>query len=317
MKFVAGVDLGGTNTKIGIVSESGQLFKSRSIKTISANGMEDCLTRIYRTIKELTEELKFDIKNLEGIGIGIPGPVEHQEIVGFFSNFPWGNNVDVATPMKKISGVQNVKLDNDVNVIALGEAKYGAGKGTTSSVTIALGTGIGGGIFVDGNLISGFKGGGGEVGHIKLERNGKLCGCGQHGCFEAYASATGLVREAVSRLMVRKDNLVYKMVDGNLLNVEAKTIFDAAKEGDEFALELIDYESEYLAHGISIVLNLINPQMLILGGGVAQAGDILLNPVKEKLHKYALRIALDGLKIKLGELGNDAGIIGAAGLVTK
>lgn len=315
MSYVAGVDLGGTNSKIGVLDEDGNILKSCSIKTLSETGIEECLTRIWETIKNLCSEIGISSNMIEGIGIGIPGPVEKQEIVGFFANFPWEKNTNVSKMMQRISGVKNVKLDNDVNVIALGEAKYGAGRGTDSSVTVALGTGIGGGIYANGKLISGSKGAGGEVGHIKVEKDGKLCGCGQKGCFEAYASATGLIRECISRLTVNKNNRIYEMVDGDLSKIEAKTIFDAAKEGDEFALELVDYEAEYLALGLGTILNIINPEMLILGGGVALAGDILLNSVKEKLKKYALPIVLVDLQIKLGELGNDAGIKGASALV--
>ncbi len=315
MTYVVGIDLGGTNTKIGILNEKGDLLKSDSIKTLSQHGIEDCFSRIWRTVKELALELNIDEKKISGIGMGIPGPVENQSVVGFFANFPWKKGTNASLLMQEISGVKNVKLDNDVNVIALGEAKYGAGRGSKSSVTVALGTGIGGGIYVDGKLVSGYKGAGGEIGHMKVERDGKLCGCGQKGCFEAYASATGLVREALSRLVVNKNNLIYDMVDGNLSLVEAKTIFDAAKEGDSFALDLVDYESEYLALGLSNVLNLINPEVLILGGGVALAGNILLDGVREKLKKYSLAIVLEGLEIKLGELGNDAGVKGASALV--
>lgn len=315
MRYVAGVDLGGTNCKIGILNEDGELLKSTSIKTLSERGMEDTFLRIWHTIKLLGEELNVCVENIEGMGVGIPGPVEKQSIVGFFANFPWGKGIDVREVMKKISGIQNIKLDNDVNVIALGEAKYGAGRGTNSSVTVALGTGIGAGIYVDGKLISGFNGAGGEVGHMKIQRDGKLCGCGQKGCFEAYVSATGLIRECISRLTVNKNNLIYQMVDGDLSKIEAKTIFDAAKKGDAFAMDLVDYEAEYLAMGLGNILNIIDPEVLILGGGVAQAGDILLNAVKEKLKKYALPITSSKLKIKLSELGNDAGVKGASALV--
>ncbi|MGL5123815.1 MAG: ROK family protein [Fusobacteriaceae bacterium] len=315
MSYVVGIDLGGTNTKIGILNEKGELLKSDSIKTLSERGIEDCFSRIWKRAKELAQDLNIDEKKIKGIGMGIPGPVENQEKVGFFANFPWEKGINARLLMGKISGIKNVKLDNDVNVIALGEAKYGAGRGSRSSITVALGTGIGGGIYIEGKLISGYKGAGGEIGHITVEKDGKLCGCGQKGCFEAYASATGLIRETQSRLVVNKNNLIYKMVGGNLSLIDAKVIFDAAKEGDSFALDLIDYESEYLALGLSNALNLINPEVLILGGGVALAGDILLNAVKEKLKKYSLAIVLEGLEVKLGELGNDAGIKGASALV--
>ena len=184
MKYVAGVDIGGTNTKIGILDENGEILVKESIKTLSMDGAEKTLTRIWEKIKELMSSVNIDVENLKGVGMGIPGPVTDKRVVGFFANFPWERNLNISQMFEIISG-KTARLDNDVNVIALGEAKFGAGKGAKSSVTIALGTGIGGGIYVEGNLISGFTGAGGEIGHMKLVKDGKLCGCGQRGCFEA------------------------------------------------------------------------------------------------------------------------------------
>lgn len=313
MNYYAGVDLGGTNTKIGILNREGDILKSRIIKTLSAEGVDNTLERIWKTIQELAQELDLNIENIKGIGLGIPGPVLEQSIVAFFANFPWERNINIKEKLEKLTGIET-KLDNDANIIALGEAKYGAAKGSKSSVTVALGTGIGGGIYIDGKLVSGAKGAGGEVGHMKIVKDGKLCGCGQRGCFEAYVSATGLIREAVSRLTVNKQNLLYKMIDGDLMRLEAKDIFDAAREGDAFSLDLVDYEAEYLALGIANILNIINPEVVVLGGGVALAGDILLNPMREKMVKYALPVTLEELKIVQGVLGNEAGIKGAVGL---
>lgn len=313
MNYYAGVDLGGTNTKIGILNREGDILKSRIIKTLSAEGVDNTLERIWKTIQELAQELDINIKNIKGIGLGIPGPVLEQSIVAFFANFPWERNINIKEKLEKLTGIET-KLDNDANIIALGEAKYGAAKGSKSSVTVALGTGIGGGIYIDGKLVSGAKGAGGEVGHMKIVKDGKLCGCGQRGCFEAYVSATGLIREAVSRLTINKQNLLYKMIDGDLMKLEAKDIFDAAREGDAFSLDLVDYEAEYLALGIANILNIINPEVVVLGGGVALAGDILLNPMREKMVKYALPVTLEELKIVQGVLGNEAGIKGAVGL---
>ena len=313
MNYYAGVDLGGTNTKIGILNREGDILKSRIIKTLSAEGVDNTLERIWKTIQELAQELDINIANIKGIGLGIPGPVLEQSIVAFFANFPWERNINIKEKLEKLTGIET-KLDNDANIIALGEAKYGAAKGSKSSVTVALGTGIGGGIYINGKLVSGAKGAGGEVGHMKIVKDGKLCGCGQRGCFEAYVSATGLIREAVSRLTVNKQNLLYKMIDGDLMKLEAKDIFDAAREGDAFSLDLVDYEAEYLALGIANILNIINPEVVVLGGGVALAGDILLNPMREKMVKYALPVTLEELKIVQGVLGNEAGIKGAVGL---
>ena len=311
MRYVAGVDLGGTNTKIGIVDSNGHIIESTSIKTDSIRGIENTFIRIWRSIEGMAG--KNNVK-VEGIGIGIPGPVVDQSVVTFFANFPWEAGINCSKLMEKISGLPT-KLDNDVNVIALGEARFGAGRGYRSSVTIALGTGVGGGIYIDGNLISGMSGAGGEIGHMKLVKGGKLCGCGQRGCFEAYASATGIIREATSRLLVNKTNTLYEMIGGDLSKLEAKDIFDAARRGDEFALDIVEYEAEYLAMGIGNILNIINPKAVILGGGVALAGDILMDALRKKLGKYAMEAALDGLEILGAELGNEGGIVGASALV--
>lgn len=313
MNYFAGVDIGGTNTKIGVLNSQGDILKSTSIKTESIMGVDYTLNKIWETIQNLLEELEIDEVMIKGIGMGIPGPVIDRKIVGFFANFPWDNNINISEKMEKISGVKT-RLDNDVNVIALGETLYGAGKGFSKSVTIALGTGIGGGIFIDGKLVSGATGAGGEIGHMKLEKEGKLCGCGQKGCFETYASATGVVRETLSRLQINKNNSLYKKIDGDLNKLEAKYIFDEAKNGDKFCLDIVDYVSEYLAMGIGNILNVINPEIIILSGGVALAGDILLDKVKEKLPNYALEITVEKLQLKIGELGNDAGIKGASAL---
>src|SRR3712207_3718725 len=191
--------------------------------------------------------------------------------------------------MQKISGI-DTKLDNDVNVIAQGEAIFGAAKGHKSSITVALGTGIGGGIFIDGKLISGMTGAGGEIGHMKLIPNGKLCGCGQKGCFEAYASATGMIREAISRLQVHKKNSLYEKFHHNWNLLEAKDIFEAARKGEKFAQDLIEYEADFLALGIGNLLNIINPEVVVLSGGIALAGEDILQPVREKMKQYALEI---------------------------
>lgn len=315
MKYIAGVDIGGTNTKIGLVNEKGNLEITKSIKTLSEEGVYRTMERIWGTIEELLKEKNLEKEDIKGVGMGIPGPVKNEEIVGFFANFPWERNLNISKIFEGISG-KKTKLNNDVNVIALGEAVYGAGKGSTSSVTVALGTGIGGGIFVNGKIISGFSGAGGEIGHLKIVKDGKLCGCGQKGCFEAYASATGIEREAISRLMVNKKNMLYKKIEGNLSNLEAKDVFDCAKLGDEFSISIVDYEAEYLAMGIGNILNIINPEKIILGGGVALAGDILLGRVKERLAKYAMPVTLEeGFEIVLGNLGNNAGVLGAAALI--
>lgn len=313
MKYYSGVDLGGTNTKIGLCNEEGKILLSSSIKTDSIHGVENTLQRIWTEIQNQLRKMDIKKENLFGIGVGIPGPVKSQSIVGFFANFPWEKNMNLKEKMEVLTGIETL-VDNDVNVIAQGEAIFGAARGHKSSITVALGTGIGGGIFIDGKLISGMSGAGGEIGHMKVVLDGKLCGCGQKGCFEAYASATGMIREALSRLYVNKLNALYEKFQGNYETLEAKDIFEAAAAGDVFSQEIVDYEAEYLAMGIGNLLNIINPEVVVLGGGIALAKEQILKPVRQKIRKYALEITLENLEIKTGILGNEAGILGAAAL---
>ena len=309
MDYYVGIDLGGTNTKIGVVDKEGNKIFTTTIKTESIDGYEISLNRIADILKENLKEYEITLDKVGGVGIGVPGPVVQTRIVKFFANFPWPENLNLAEEFEKRIGLK-VRADNDVNVITLGEMWKGAGKGHSNVLGIAIGTGIGGGIILNGQLVSGKNGTGGEIGHTKLVRDGKLCGCGQKGCWEAYASATGLIREAQGRLIVDKKNQLYEMTKGREL--EAKDVFDAAKAGDKFSVDIVDYEAEYLAMGISNLLNTLDPEIVVLGGGVSLAGDFLIDRVKESLKKYALPSALEGLKIVQAELGNDAGILGAA-----
>ena len=309
MKYYAGIDLGGTNTKIGLVDEDGNIIFTTIVKTDSMEGFEKTIQRLSKILLQQVKSFDLNFDDVQSVGVGVPGPVLNSRVVKFWANFPWKNGVDLALEFEKNLG-KPVKVDNDVNVITLGEMWKGAAQGYKNVLGLAVGTGIGGGIIVDGKLVSGENGAGGEVGHIKVERDGKLCGCGQKGCWEAYASATGLIREAQSRLAVNKTNGLYEQVIGR--DLEAKDIFDVAKEGDAFALDLVDYEADYIALGIGNLLNVLDPEIVVVGGGVSLAGDILFDKVKERLKKYAFPSTTENLKIVAASLGNDAGILGAA-----
>ena len=309
MKYYAGIDLGGTNTKIGLVDEDGNIIFTTIVKTDSMEGFEKTIQRLSKILLQQVKSFDLNFDDVQSVGVGVPGPVLNSRVVKFWANFPWKNGVDLALEFEKNLG-KPVKADNDVNVITLGEMWKGSAQGYKNVLGLAIGTGIGGGIIVDGKLVSGENGAGGEVGHIKVERDGKLCGCGQKGCWEAYASATGLIREAQSRLAVNKTNGLYEQVIGR--DLEAKDIFDVAKEGDAFALDLVDYEADYIALGIGNLLNVLDPEIVVVGGGVSVAGDILFDKVKERLKKYAFPSTTENLKIVAASLGNDAGILGAA-----
>lgn len=316
-KYVIGVDLGGTNVKAGIVREAdGAVIKSQSIKTESEKGYDDTFKRITELVESMLKSENISKEEVKGAGVGVPGPVVNDSIVTFWANFPWEANLNISKVFGEKIGFE-VKVGNDVNVITLGEVWQGAAKGYKNVLGLALGTGIGGGIVVNGKLISGVNGAGAEVGHMKVVdiENGALCGCGHKGCWEAYASATGVIREAKSRLTVNKNNKVWELIDGNIDNLEAKQVFDAAKEGDKFALDIVDYTAKYLAMGIGNLLNILDPEIVVMGGGVALAGDILFDKVNEKLKDYAIPVTLNNLKILPAKLGNDAGVVGAAALL--
>ena len=311
MNYYVGMDLGGTNTKIGLVDEGGNIIFTTIVKTESMEGFEKTIERLSKILIEQVKGSNINYDDVKGVGLGVPGPVVNERVVKLWANFPWPKEVDLAAEFEKNLN-KKVKVDNDVNVITLGEMWKGAAQGYTNVLGLAIGTGIGGGIITNSKLVSGKNGGGGEVGHTKVEKDGKLCGCGQNGCWEAYASATGLVREANSRMVVNKNNLLYEKITSMGRELEAKDIFDAAKEGDEFSLSLVDYEAEYIAFGIGNILNTLDPEIIVIGGGVALAGDILFSRINENLKKYALPSTLENLKILPAQLGNDAGIIGAA-----
>lgn len=314
MKYIVGIDIGGTNIKAGLVEAiTGEILYSTSIKTESEKGADNTFDRIATLVEAIIAQNGATKAEVLGIGMGIPGPVVNQEIVAFFANFPWAININVREAIEKRTGLQ-VKVDNDVNVITAGEAWLGSAKGYKNVVCLALGTGVGGGILVNGELVSGFRGAGGEIGHMVVEADGKLCGCGHKGCLEAYCSANGVIREAVSRLTVNKKNRVWELIEGDLSKVEAKHVFDAAKEGDAFALDIVDYIVKYLAIGIGNLINVLNPEIIVIGGGVALAGDILFKPLNEEIKKTALRVSLEGIQIVPAALGNDSGVVGAAAL---
>ncbi|WP_068268088.1 ROK family protein [Caviibacter abscessus] len=309
MKYYGGIDLGGTNTKIGLLDEKGTMIFNTSIKTNSQEGVEKSVKRICDTLLAKMQEYSIDIESLNSAGVGIPGPAVNKRIVKMFANFPWPKNLDLAKEFEKCLG-KPVYVENDVNVITLGEVWVGAAKGFNEVFGMAIGTGIGGAVVSNSRIIPGKIGAAGEVGHIKLYPNGKLCGCTQKGCFEAYASATGIIREANSRLMVNKNNLLYEMTKDREL--EAKDIFDAAKQGDRFSLDIVEDIAEIISYGLGNILNILDPQIVVIGGGVALAGEMLFSKIREKLPKYALGPILETLEIKEAILGNDAGIYGSA-----
>ena len=314
MNYFVGIDIGGTNVEIGILNAQGDILGKESIKTESKKGAEDTFNRIWNKTKELAEKLKIKVEDIEAIGLGIPGPVVNNSVVKIAANFSWNNDFPAKDLMEKVTG-KPVKVGNDVKVIALGETLFGAGKGYKNSITIPIGTGIAAGIIIDGKILEGAGGAAGEFGHVVVNKEGYKCGCGLTGCLETYCSATGIVREGRRRLELDKNNALYEVIGRDLEKLEAKHIFDLAKKGDKFSSEIVDFFCEKLAEGVGMLLNIINPEIIIFTGGVARAGEIITDGVKKYLPKYALGMTMENLIFTFGKLEEEAGIKGAAALV--
>ena len=309
-KFCIGVDIGGTTVKIGLFSEQGKVEEKWEIVTRKDEGGSFILSDIAASIQEKLEKHNIAKDKVAGIGIGVPGPVTEDGTVLKCVNLGWGI-FNVADEVRKLTGIQNIKVGNDANVAALGEMWQGGGKGYKNIVMMTLGTGVGGGIILDGNILTGSKGAAGEIGHITVNYDEEdTCNCGKRGCLEQFASATGIVKEA-KRLLLVSDK-ASKLRD--LQYLSAKAIFDAAKEGDELADDLVDELTKYLGIAASHIAAVVDPEAFVIGGGVSKAGEILTNRIKQNYEKNVM-FALQNKEFKLAELGNDAGIYGCAKMV--
>ena len=310
-KLAMGIDIGGTNTAFGLVDEEGTVFCESVISTEKYKKFDDYeayVKALCEAMHALIDSVSFDF-NLIGIGIGAPGPVDAKGVIYRTANLGWDTVFSIPEAMQKLINVP-VKAGNDANVAGLGELWMGGGKGYKDMVMVTLGTGVGGGIVVDGNLVSGALGAGGEIGHIHVEDNETdACGCGKKGCLEQYASATGVVRLAKKRLA--KDDKASVLRNGE---VTAKAIWDAAKAGDELALEVAKQFGTYLGKGLGIIAAVVNPKVFVVGGGVSKAGEVLFEYIIPEYKKYSFAGCWD-VEFKLATLGNDAGIYGAAKLV--
>ncbi len=302
--FYIGVDVGGMTIKMGIFSDTGELLEKWNIPTRTEEEGKNILPDIVESIEQKRAAYG---GNILGIGMGIPGPMTEDGVVLKCANFGWGV-FNVKNALADLTGVGNVKVGNDANVAALGEMWKGGGRGYDSIVMVTLGTGCGGGIIYKGKVLTGSKGAGGEIGHIKVERDEtETCGCGNKGCLEQYASAVGIVRMA--KKSMREDSCLSRMAD-----FTAKDVFDSAKAGDAFCLEIVERFGRYLGTALSDVAHVVDPEAFVIGGGVSAAGQILLDVVQKYFSENAM-YALKETKFHLAELGNDAGIYGAVRMV--
>lgn len=308
MKYAVGVDLGGTTVKLGIFTENAQIVTKWEIKTRKQEGGKFILTDIASTILEHLKKEGISGNDVKGIGMGVPGAIQPDGSVHSCVNLGWGH-VEVKKEMEALTGFP-VYPSNDANIAALGEAWQGGGKGASNTVMVTLGTGVGGGIIVDGKIVSGTSGFGGEIGHMKMNMQEKeVCGCGKRGCLEQYASATGVARMARRILAREKGNSVLR----GRSYVSAKDVFDAAKNGDRIAKIIVEEVCEILALGLSYISCVCDPECFIIGGGVSKAGTILTDTI-QKYYVDNVFGDLKKTKFVLATLGNDAGIYGGAKL---
>lgn len=307
-KVCFGIDVGGTTVKMGLFQLDGQVLDKWEIVTRTENNGENILADIAQSIDAKLKEKAIDKSLVAGAGIGVPGPVKADGTILKAANLGWGV-FNVATTLEEMTGL-TVKAGNDANVAALGEMWQGGGRGSSNVVMVTLGTGVGGGIIINGEVVTGTNGAGGEIGHIHVENNEtESCGCGKKGCLEQMASATGVVRLANKALKETDAPSVLRDSE-----ISAKSVFDAVKAGDKLAIEIAERFGEYLGTALSNVAVVTDPEVFVIGGGVSKAGEILLGYIKKHYDAHAFSACKEA-KFSLAELGNDAGIYGAAKLV--
>ena len=305
MKYGFGIDLGGTTVKIAYFDETGTMLEKWEIPTVTADGGAQILPDIAASIRAFIEAHQINETSILGLGIGVPGPVNAKGIVNKCINLGWGV-FNIAEELTKLTGFP-VKAGNDANVAALGEFWKGGGQGCDNMVFVTLGTGVGGGIVVEGNLLHGAHGSGAEIGHLCVNPEETVrCNCGNYGCVEQYCSATGIVRLAKLYLAANDTATSLREVE----NLTCKDIFDAAKAGDEAALAVLDQVYNYMGLFLANVCSTVNPEVVVIGGGVSKAGDMLVKGVEPYFHKHVFHAA-GGAKFTMASLGNDAGAYGA------
>lgn len=307
-KYCFGVDVGGTTIKMGLFDADGNVLDKWEIVTRTENHGEHVLPDIAKAVEDKMAEKSIVKDEVAGVGVGVPGPVDSKGIVHRCVNLGW-DEFNVNDKLGELIGMP-VMAGNDANVAALGEMWKGGGQGHSDLVVVTLGTGVGGGIIINGKMLTGANGAGGEIGHIHVQDGEpEECGCGNKGCLEQYASATGIVRIA-KRVLAKSQQATALNPD----SVTAKDVWDAVKAGDEVAIQVAEQFGKYLGEGLAAIAGVVNPEAFVIGGGVSKAGEILLSYV-EKNYKPVVFHGSRDVKFALATLGNDAGIFGAAKLV--
>lgn len=309
-----GIDVGGTNVKIALVDGEGKIIYSNSVPTYAQMGYEYTVNNIKQAIKDLMKETNTEAKDIQGIGFDFPGQVDCKTgVVKNAPNIPGWVNVPIAQMIEDEFHIPT-RIDNDVRCAALGELKFGAGRGCENFVCITVGTGIGSGLVINGKVVRGAANAAGEIGHIKLQmEDGPLCGCGDSGCLEAFASGPSIVAMAQEYLKGGKSAKFRELAgDGE---ITPYIVAKAAEAGDPVAKRIFEKMGYYIGMGLTSVINLLNPEKIIIGGGVAECGELLLDPIRRTINERAMKVQREAVEIVPAELGNSAGVIGASMLV--
>lgn len=317
--YYLGIDLGGTNIAVGVVDENCKIIKKGSVPTNADREADAIIRDMADLCIRLIGECSLTADDITYAGIATPGTANRDTgTIVYANNLPF-MNYPIADKLAQMSGVKKVLIENDANAAAKAEAVAGAARGAGFSVMITLGTGVGGGIVLNGQVYSGFNFAGAELGHMVIEKDGRPCSCGRKGCWEAYSSATGLVNMTKDKILACReageDTLMEEMIGGDIDRVSGKTAFAAMKQGDKAGSEVVDDYIDYLACGLTNILRIFQPDVLSIGGGICNEGDHLLVPLKKRIGEMLhLPEGAKTTEIKIAEMGNDAGIVGAATL---
>lgn len=312
--YYIGIDLGGTNIACGVVDVSGKLILKKSCKTLAHRPAEEIMQDMADLVFNVLKEAGIEKEKVAFCGIASPGVANSETgVIEYSCNLPSFLGFPIVESLRRLTGFSRIGLDNDANCAAKGEAEAGAAKGCRASVFITLGTGVGGGVVLDGKVYHGFNFAGAELGHIVIEKDGLPCSCGRKGCWEMYSSATALVRMTREEMKQCPDSAMWSLCKGDLAEADGRTAFDGLRRGDEAAKRVIDRFTEYLGCGITNMVNIFQPEIISVGGGISAEGETLLKPVRAILEREQYsRMCKQKTQLKKAELGNDAGIIGAA-----
>lgn len=314
MKVFVGCDFGGTNIKAGLVNvEDGLVLISKSIPTLARQGPEAVLKRMAKVISDLIDESQIAKDDIGGIGISAPGMIDLETNTTLFlpNLYSEWRNVPVGERMKSLLGLE-VAMLNDVRAITFGEWAFGAGKGVDSMACFAIGTGVGGGLVVNNQLVLGIDGTAGELGHQTVDLNGPLCGCGNYGCLEVFSSGPAIAAEAARGVRQGWSTKIVELIDHDLNRLTPEVVYRAAKMGDELALEVWNRAGTYLGIGVANILISVGVKRVVIAGGVGKAGDLLIEPIKKVIKERVFLMPVDKVEVLSAKLGNDAGTVGMA-----